>query len=432
MSIRWDIKRYISVEENQYLLVLKDYLFIGGFFPESSLKVFKSKSIGSFQSAANNFQWAFINGIERNIGRSITLVTSPFLGYFPTHYKDLLVATNFFTHGENQNGLCVGFINLPLVKNMFKYLNLIKYLNSLVSFEKGNDTTVFVYSMNLPYVLAGVWLKKMKKVNHISLIVTDLPQFPGDCNFLYKIYLRVVEKRWVSHCLSKFDSFVVLTDKMIDFLGVDSKKWIRIEGLYDDTFTFDLPKRYEARIILYSGSLDLRYGIKSLIDAFTMIESNDIFLWICGGGEEGLNLVINASRKDSRIKYLGILDKGETLYLQSSVTLLVNPRNTVGDYNYYSFPSKTMEYFASGTATLMYKLQGVPEEYFHYCFTIDGNDLETLAHAMVNCVNLPPHELVEIGNAARNFILTKKNSMVQCKKVLDMVEGKSIREDSKI
>ena len=63
-----------------------------------------------------------------------------------------------------------------------------------------------------------------------------------------------------------------------------------------------------------------------------------------------------------RIEFLGMLPRTDVLELQSKATILVNPRQPVGDFTKYSFPSKTIEYMASGTPLLMYKLPGIPEE----------------------------------------------------------------------
>ena len=51
-------------------------------------------------------------------------------------------------------------------------------------------------------------------------------------------------------------------------------------------------------------------------------------------------------------------------------TLLVNPRPTTEEFTIYSFPSKNMEYMASGTPLLTTKLPGMPEEYHQYVLAI--------------------------------------------------------------
>ena len=50
----------------------------------------------------------------------------------------------------------------------------------------------------------------------------------------------------------------------------------------------------------------------------------------------------------------------------------------------YFFPSKMMDYLASGTPTISTKLKGIPEEYFNYCFTIENGDPKTLKNKITN------------------------------------------------
>lgn len=64
--------------------------------------------------------------------------------------------------------------------------------------------------------------------------------------------------------------------------------------------------------------------------------------------------------KDRRIQYLGSIPHDEILQLQRTASLLVNPRTPEGIYTKYSFPSKTMEYLASGTPTLYMNCQEFP------------------------------------------------------------------------
>jgi glycosyltransferase involved in cell wall biosynthesis len=277
----------------------------------------------------------------------------------------------------------------------------------------------------LPYLKAALKLKKRNPSVKICLIITDLPDYPADCSFLYRLYLKYFEKKIVFDCIRKADAFVLLTDKMAKHLNIGYKPWVRIEGLYDNVNETDFinVKKEQYKTILYTGTLDLRYGIDKLLEAFSQIEEDNYRLWICGGGEIGKNLVIKASEKDTRIKYFGIVVKDTIVELQKKATILVNPRNTEGEYNEFSFPSKTMEYFASGTPTLLYKLAGIPEEYFKYCYTVDDNSIDSFAEAIKRVCEMEPLNLMRKGKKARDFILNSKTSLIQCEKVVKMLNN---------
>jgi glycosyltransferase involved in cell wall biosynthesis len=102
--------------------------------------------------------------------------------------------------------------------------------------------------------------------------------------------------------------------------------------------------------------------------------------------------------------------------------LLVNPRTPEGEFTRFSFPSKTMEYLASGVPTLLYKLPGIPEEYYKYCYTLEDVSPTALADKITEILRSDAIELQEKGKKAREFILAEKNPEVQCNKIYQLIE----------
>jgi glycosyltransferase involved in cell wall biosynthesis len=402
---------------------MMNIIFLGGFFPEDVLKEVVSKSKQVVQNASNNFQWAFINGLKQNLNNGLTLITAPFIGYYPFYYSDLYFQNSYFSFDNKSENVIVGFLNVPVLKNIFKYYNIHKHLNQNCSKYLENNV-IIIYSLNLAYLAAAFKVKKNNPSIKVYLIITDLPDYPADCSLFYRLYLKYIEKKFVYDCIHKADGFVLLTDKMAKHLPISNKPWVRVEGLYDVSSETDCSnfKKEEYKTILYTGTLDFRYGITNLLDAFNQIKEDNYRLWICGGGV-GQEAVVKACEKDSRIKYFGTVGKQKIIELQKKATILVNPRNNLGDYNSFSFPSKTMEYFASGTPTLLYRLDGIPQEYFQYCYTIDDNSIVSFTEAIKNVLKKTPLELEEKGKKARNFILNTKTSFIQCKKVIDMINN---------
>lgn len=401
-----------------------DLIFLGGFFPKQYTEDILGKSKLQIQNAANTFQWAVIKGLEQNLKDNIRLVTAPYIGWYPKYYKDICLHTSEFTNGDDSaRSIMVGFVNLPLIKNYFKYVNLTSHINDLICVSE--NTVIVVYSLDAAYLKAAIKAKRINPNLKVCVIIPDLHEFPGDAGLLYKCYLKFYEKPTFYKLLSKIDSFVVLTDKMIEYLNIGHKPWLRIEGLYD-VQSSGPPQgpntKNDFKTILYTGTLEYKYGIKELLNAFALIKSDEYQLWICGGGV-GADLVKEMVLSDNRIKYFGIVTKQRVTELQNEATILINPRSPVGEYNKYSFPSKTMEYFASGTPTLMYKIDGVPEEYFQYCYTIEGNTIEDISAAMFSTCELDKSILQDKGKSARAFILNNKSSEMQCKKVLDMLRS---------
>ena len=98
---------------------------------------------------------------------------------------------------------------------------------------------------------------------------------------------------------------------------------------------------------------------------------------------------------------------------------MVNPRKAEGEWVKYSFPSKNIEYMASGTPLLAYNLPCIPPEYSDKYFAIDPQNLEL---SLKNILLLEKEELHTFGMEARKWICEQKNSHIQAKKIIKMLE----------
>ena len=126
---------------------------------------------------------------------------------------------------------------------------------------------------------------------------------------------------------------------------------------------------------------------------------------------------------DPRIQYGGMLLSSEIVEKEMEATLLVNPRPTDAEFVKYSFPSKTMEYMASGTPVLTTDLPGMPREYLPYVNLIREETPEGIASALQETLSRSDEELMQQGLQARRFVLETRNNVVQAKKILTMLES---------
>ena len=163
-----------------------------------------------------------------------------------------------------------------------------------------------------------------------------------------------------------------------------------------------------------------RYGIVELLEAFHRIKSCEYRLWICGTGD-GLEDVRQYEKKDSRINYLGTFPRSEVIKMQKQATLLVNPRHSADAYTIYSFPSKTMEYMASGTPTPMSHLKSIPKEYDSHLFYFDDESIDGFSKRIVEVCENAPSELAEFGAKASQFIMQYKTPRPQVEKIVSFM-----------
>lgn len=232
-------------------------------------------------------------------------------------------------------------------------------------------------------------------------------------------FIKNINTKKLYRNIKEIDSFVVLTNQMYSKLKVN-KPFTVIEGIASDTFfveELENVKKDGIKKIVYTGSLDEKYGICDLVDAFCGIKNDCIQLVICGAGDS-TSYIIKKAKEDFRIKFLGIVENKIAKKLQREAYILVNPRSEKEEYTKYSFPSKTIEYMLSGRPVIMNKLPGVPPEYDEFIYYVSNSLKET----MEKILGFSNEIVDEKGKKAREFVLNKKNKYIQAKKILSLLD----------
>ena len=171
------------------------------------------------------------------------------------------------------------------------------------------------------------------------------------------------------------------------------------------------------KVCIYAGGLYEKYGVKNLVEAFKLLKQKDVKLHLFGEGdlEEYLNKI-----EDNRIQYFGVVENEKIVEEEIKATLLINPRFSNEEYTKYSFPSKNMEYMASGTPILTTKLPGMPTEYYKYIYYFEEESIEGMKNKLEQILNLEAKELNKKGKEAKQFVLNKKNNIIQSKKIMGL------------
>ncbi len=217
--------------------------------------------------------------------------------------------------------------------------------------------------------------------------------------------------------MRRFDGYILLTAEMNPFVNPKKKPYLVMEGLLaPNALEFEESKSVP-RIVLYTGALwkhdaGIEYFVEGFLNA--NIENCELHLYGVGELEEWLKEV---GHRHPTVKYMGCVTNEEVVREQQRATLLVNPRPSTEEFCKYSFPSKTMEYMASGTPILMTRLPGVPEEYFNYLYTINKETSEGVLESLKSIFQQNQRELTRFGMNARNFVMENKGCRTQCKKI---------------
>jgi glycosyltransferase involved in cell wall biosynthesis len=403
-----------------------EILYFGGACSEELEQKIVEITKSPFTVAQNSLELALLDGLVANGINSISVNCMPCVPYE-------VLSTKLFcksqTHFINQSVKVRTFpiLKLPIIKYLLFFLTAI----FRVCFwrrpkHSKKDCIIFVAINFIPVTLAVLIAAKLRNIKTVCML-TDcarntyiLRQNLTDSK-IKKIFLKYSMK--ISQKIeSSYHSYIFLTEKMNQIINRHKKPFIIMEGIYNSKNEIVVQnQKYGSKVLMYSGSLFKIYGIDKLIDVMNHLRDDDIELHIYGDGEYKNN-IIEISKKDSRIKYKGFVSRNELSEAMQKSTLLINLRNPLYEYTQLSFPSKMMEYMASGTPVFSTMLEGIPSEYYNYIFYSETYNTIELAKSIESILSLTEQDLQKKGKSARKFILNRKNRFVQSKKVLTFLQ----------
>lgn len=318
-------------------------------------------------------------------------------------------------HGQFK-GLSINYVwkdrraNLPPISALKRVKELV---NNWLSETEGQERIVLTYATNIALLYPLLLGNRNVKV---VTICSEIPQY----RIMTGGRVKQMLKRSIARYLNdRMDGYVYFSKHMSEATNPYKKPSIVIEGLPDIRVSSDVvpPSVVRPEIILYAGYLLKENGIDILLEAIMRPECKDVELWLCGAGEMASRAKECAAQCD-RIRYLGQLPNERILELEREATLLINPRKPDNLLTRYSFPSKTFEYLTSGTPAIITRLDGIPDEYYDFCYTCDVSSAETLAHDLRCVLDIPQSERFEKANEALRFIAKNKSSESQVERIL--------------
>lgn len=309
----------------------------------------------------------------------------------------------------------VWFLNHSLFRKLTVFVNVF-FKTLFIKTEK--ESAVVCDALNIAASMGALFAAKLRGKKTVG-IVTDVP-----CHRPNNTKVPTSEKinLWL---MKQFDSYLLLTEQMNEIVNPKNRPYIVLEGHSDIAMKEvdnALENKSNKKVCFYAGTLRKIYGIESLVRGFIKADVENTELHIYGDGDFRKELEELATEYPS-VKYMGVAPNSEIVKAELKATLLVNPRPTHEDYTKYSFPSKNMEYMASGTPILTTKLPGMPKEYNDFVYLIDEETADGVCKVLKEVLTLSSEELHRKGIEAKAFVMENKNNCVQAKKVLDMIRG---------
>lgn len=268
---------------------------------------------------------------------------------------------------------------------------------------------VFFYNAVYPTIFMESIIRKKRA--HPVLIMADYSE-PQE----YKSIPKKIISYLAKYDMRRYEQYVVLSSEFMKVIPESKKKMLLQGGIDDEVFgMFGMPDSdNEVFRFYYSGYLSEENGVRMLLDAFKDIDDTSTELMISGKGPLE-SYVKKCAETDSRIKYYGYVSNEHYYNLLNRAHCVVNPRDMNISQNQNNFPSKIMEYLASGRIIMSTKFAGW-DNFKKVIFFVDSN-LQTIKNGLLQLNHTPLKKRIDVHS--RNIKVAQTYSWN--KQVKDMV-----------
>lgn len=370
-------------------------IFVGNYTDEATYQTITQREIRDLSQAARLFQQRLISNLAEQIDdfRAISILPTDSETILPEYIKSMETEVDV----------------IPVVSGSVKStLQTMRKIRNLVKSECGKDTRILMYAVN---PIAMIPLLDLKKRYGLTLITIcpELPQFRR----YRKSVKNDIKRKVFDYFNHRFDKYIVFADAMREYLP-NGKPCMLLEGFAPETI--QKPQVREKNVAMYAGGLAEDNGIRLMVEAAHKSKLIDE-LWICGVGD-CMDYVRSAA--DKKVKYLGRLTNSEVLSYEKQAKVLLNVRNPENDLTKFSFPSKVLEYMASGGIVISSKLRGIPHEYFEHIVLLDSYSVVDLTRCLDGVFKLSEDQFISRTKNALSFV-KKKRAKERAEELLDFV-----------
>ncbi|WP_027090365.1 glycosyltransferase [Thomasclavelia saccharogumia] len=363
--------------------------------------------------ASQKFNRLIIDGLIKN-GCKINVISQRII--LNSKKEDLRISD------DEENGIKYKYIPNISNKKLNRIYVIFKSFFYIKRWLKENKDGYIICDIILGELSIALFLISLIYNVKTTAIVTDVPNIrAGD----KRNGIRAIPVKIKNSMINYFDSYIFLTMQMNKKLNKKNKPFVIIEGIVDSGVIDepnDLEKKYSEKVCIMAGLLEEVFGVELLVNAFKKIKCLDARLYFYGKGGS-VDYIKKVSRYDSRIQYKGELTNDQMIIEEKKASLLINPRLPNEKWTAYSFPSKNMEYISSGTPLVAFDLPCIPTEYHPYFYKIVPENIEGMEKILDELLHTNSKELNLFGKKAQKWIVKHKNSKVQMKKYIDMMEN---------
>ena len=323
---------------------------------------------------------------------------------------------------EEEQGIVYKYIpyfNILLLKHICLFLYSFFYV-LLWGIKNRKDKIIICDVLSVSICIGALLASKINRVMSVA-IVTDIYGLMQNIDN-QSLIVRAARKlnMWYS---SSFDKYILLTEQMNNVVNPKGRPYIIMEALCDFSLNISTNEKLSKtcpRTIIYAGGISEVYGLKMLAKGFIKADVQNAKLVYYGSGPY-VDEFKKMCEVHTNLEYRGVAPTDVVENEEMKATLLVNPRFSTEEFTKYSFPSKNMEYMASGTPLLTTNLPGMPSEYHRYVYLFKKETIEGYADMLRFILSKSIEELNSFGLKAKDFVLKNKNNIAQGKRIIDFL-----------
>ena len=326
---------------------------------------------------------------------------------------------------------CKGMFNAKKLASYKKTAEKINYFYTNIGYSKFykllNETkeiekiiNKIIQNINGDFIIITDTLRPnlLKAANNISkkygcLSIGVLTDNVSNLSNVNNKYVSIINKR-----ILKLNAYLSLTKGINEAYGIKKPTYV-FEGLATKVNN-DCDIKYND-FYFFAGSLYERYGVKTLIDAFlnSKIKSQ---LLIAGNGPLK-KYIMEASEKDSRIRYLSQLPINELIKYESKAIANINPRPLNNKIDSESIPSKLIEYLSVQRPVISTKIPQFFDNFKEYIYWVNAKDLKEFTKELENFDDNLKEEYDQKAIKATNLLFSLYGIEVQAKKINHFIES---------
>lgn len=382
-------------------------VFVGSVVPDEGR--FRT---AAFSRAGNSAQLGLLDGFAV-ANMYVRVVSFQPMPIFPR-------SRQLYTHRQTlqligHDTVLVGYMNLPIIKYFSLAWSIYWDLRRAMGKQMG---IIISYNFNLFLALPIILASRTGSLVVPILFDIDIPGQTVSSN-----WKRRADFQLTRHLLRKIHAVIAITSQVVHELTPKLPSLVVEGGLSKQQIEnyMPLPIKDNATFnIIFAGALEFYNGVDVIMEAFAGCPSDQIRLHVAGRGSlEGE--VQRRSQSDTRIIFHGYLDHNGMALLYKEASLLINHRSDMRIDSRYVFPSKLIEYMATGIPVISTSFRSLPIEYLPFLNILDNESAQTLKECIMEIMR-SPDLYQEKARLAREFVLKNKTWRQQSGKILDFLE----------